>query len=123
MEILLGLNQDLIYMLIFSAMLISIGWMAFPVVFSLLKKLPDAGFGIAIPAGIILAAWPVWFLSSLRIIRFSLFTAILGIIITFLLGAMSAYHQRRELKNWLTGNRKIWISETFLFITAFFSGD
>ncbi|MEK7111653.1 MAG: DUF2298 domain-containing protein, partial [Patescibacteria group bacterium] len=120
MEILLGLNQDLIYMLIFSAMLISIGWMAFPVVFSLLKKLPDAGFGIAIPAGIILAAWPVWFLSSLRIIRFSLFTAILGIIITFLLGAMSAYHQRRELKNWLTGNRKIWISETFLFITAFF---
>ena len=52
MEILLGLNQDLIYMLIFSAMLISIGWMAFSGCFFTVKKLPDAGFGIAIRPGL-----------------------------------------------------------------------
>lgn len=120
MEILLGLNQDLIYLSIFSAMLISIGWMAFPVVFSLLKKLPDAGFGISIPIGILLAGWPVWFLSSLRIAGFSVLTAILGIMIAFSFGGIAAYRQRRELKVWLIKHRKIWISETILFILAFF---
>ena len=100
-------------------MLISIGWMAFPLVFSCLKKLPDAGFGISIPLGILFAAWPVWFLSSLRITEFSLAAAISGIIIIFLLGSAAAYYQRSELKVWLLNNRKIWISETILFIAAF----
>ncbi|MBI5356004.1 hypothetical protein HZB78_00120 [Candidatus Collierbacteria bacterium] len=119
MEILLGLNQDLIYLLIFAAMLVSIGWMAFPLIFPLLKKLPDAGFGISIPAGILLAAWLVWFLSSLELINFSLVIAILGVAVLFLLGIVTAYRQRQELKSWLTNHKKVWISETILFITAF----
>ena len=115
----MGLNQDLIYLLIFAAMLLSIGWMAFPLVFPLLKKLPDAGFGISIPLGILLAAWPVWFLSSLKLINFSLATAIFGVGILFLFGLITTYWQRQEFKSWLTNHKKIWISETILFITAF----
>ena len=119
MEILLGLNQDLIYLLIFAAMLISIGWMAFPLVFSLLKKLPDAGFVISIPAGILLAAWPVWLLSSLKVINFSLLAAIFGVVVLFLTGAIAAYRQRLDLKRWLINRKRIWVPETILFITAF----
>lgn len=119
MEILLGLTSDLAYLFIFAAMLVSLGWMIFPLVFSMFKKLPDAGFGISIPIGILLTAWPVWFLSSLRIVEFSLLTQVLGVAITFSFGAGTAYRQRRELKIWLIRHRKIWISETILFITAF----
>jgi len=119
MEILLGIVPDLTYLMIFAAMLISIGWMAFPLVFPLLKKLPDAGFGISISAGILFAAWPVWFLSSLKIISFSLSAAILGVAVLFLAGATAAYRQRLDIKEWLTNRKRIWIPETILFITAF----
>lgn len=94
--------------------------MAFPVVFSLLKKLPDAGFGISIPVGILLMAWPVWFLSSLKFVGLTLAAAISGIAVLFLLGIIFAYQQRCELKSWLINNRKTWISETILFVSAFF---
>ncbi len=115
----MGIIPDLAYLLIFAAMLVSIGWMAFPLVFSLLKKLPDAGFGISIPAGILLAAWPVWFLSSLKFINFSLSAAIFGVAVLFLTGATAAYRQRLDLKRWLINRKRIWIPETILFITAF----
>ena len=115
----MGLNQDLIYLLIFAAMLISLGWMVFPLVFSVLKRLPDAGFGVSIPLGILLAGWPVWFLSSLKIISFSLSAAILGVAVLFLVGATVAYRQRLDIKEWLTNRKRIWIPETILFITAF----
>ncbi|MBI2855602.1 MAG: hypothetical protein HYX93_02010 [Chloroflexi bacterium] len=51
-----------------------IGLIAFPLACSLFSRLPDRGYSIAKPLGLILLSWPMWMLGSLHLIPTNSYT-------------------------------------------------
>ncbi len=54
--------------LLWYVLLLAVGWLAFPIAFRLLKDLPDRGFALAKPLGLLLWGFVFWLLASLHIV-------------------------------------------------------
>ena len=52
-------------------LLLLLGWIVFPLVFTALRGLPDRGYPLIRLAGLILAAWLAWMLGSLKVLPFT----------------------------------------------------
>ena len=72
-----------------------LGWMAFVVLFSLCKALPDRGYGVSKIIGIATFSWACWVLSSIHAISFSRTTALL-IFLAFFAGVCVLFMKERE---------------------------
>src|SRR3990172_9240124 len=61
--------SDVVAVLIWWLLLQAMGWVALPLVFRLLRWLPDRGYSIAKPAGLLLGNYLLWLLGTLGWLR------------------------------------------------------
>lgn len=103
--------------------LAALGWLAFPFLYVLLRRLPDRGFGLARMAGVLVSAYVFWVAGSLGFTGNNAGGILLGV------GALAAlsilvYRRRppgeRGLRDWLRRRRRLVIVTELVFALVFF---
>ena len=96
-----------------------IGLIIVPLAFSIFSKLPDKGYCLTKPLGLLLASWILWMLGSIQIIPnnvYSLWLIIIGI------SAASAIHfsrNRKAILTFISGNRSTIILSEGVFLLGY----
>jgi YYY domain-containing protein len=91
-----------------------------PLTLALFRRLPDRGYLLAKPLGLLLLAYPVWLLASLKLTHFDQ-TVIAAALVTLLAaGGVVAGRTRRELFDFLKRNWRLVLFCEVLFLVAFF---
>lgn len=103
------------------------GAAAWPLVFRLLRRLPDRGFTLARPAGMLLSGFVLWFLGSLGMLRNDTGGAVLAWMIVLVISA-AAYVGLRDrddsgatLGGWLQQNWRVVLAGELVFALMFFA--
>ncbi|MDR3576284.1 MAG: DUF2298 domain-containing protein [Anaerolineaceae bacterium] len=98
-----------------------VGWLAVPVAYRLLPNLPDRGFTLARPIGLLLWGYSFWLLASLHIIQndtggvlFALF-----VLAGFGIWIISRNHGWKEFLNWLNSRKSLILISEAVFLIAF----
>ena len=98
-----------------------VGWLAVPVAYRLLPNLPDRGFTLARPIGLLLWGYSFWLLASLHIIQndtggvlFALF-----LLAGFSIWIISRRHGWREFLDWLKSRKRLVFISEAVFLLAF----
>ncbi len=93
---------------------------AFPLVWRLCLHLPDRGYGLTKPLGLLLTAFLLWFGASLGFLRNSLGGAIAALLIVAALSLWLLWHgdSGGALLRWLRENRRLIIVSELLFAVA-----
>lgn len=105
--------------LLWYVLLLALGWLAFPIAYRLLKDLPDRGFALAKPLGLLLWGFAFWLLASLHIIGNDLGGVLFALVLMVLLSVFVSRGQWREMLDWISANRKVIITVEALFLGAF----
>ncbi len=96
-----------------------IGWLAFPLVRRVFRKLPDQGFGFSRAVGLLGLSYAVWMLGTAGWVT-NTRPGVLGIALVMAAGCVAwAWQDRRELTGWLRARRWTILTEESLFLTAF----
>ena len=91
-----------------------------PLTMLLFRRLPDRGYLLAKPLGVLLLAYPVWLLVSLKFVEFNQGTILLvlgGLLIT---GGLILYRWGGELERFIKANWRLILFSEALFLVAFF---
>ena len=97
-----------------------IGWLTFPLTFTLLSKLPDKGYVFSRSLGLLLWGFGFWLLTSLHVTQNDLGGEVLAfsIIVVFSV-VITARMGLRPLREWLQSNRWTVLTVEALFLVAF----
>ncbi len=98
-----------------------IGWLAVPVAYRLLPNLPDRGFTLARPIGLLLWGYSFWLLASLHIIQNDTGGVLFALIILagFSIWLISRRHGWKEYVDWLNSRKRVVIVSEIVFLAAF----
>jgi YYY domain-containing protein len=99
--------------------LLLLGIVAFPYLWLVLRLLPDAGYAVARPVGLLLVAWPAWWLASYDVVEFGrgALAATAGALAA---GALAiVVSQRRPLAHWLHARWRLLAVEEAVFWALF----
>ena len=99
--------------------LVLVGLLGLPYVWLAARPLPDRGFALARPLGLLLVAWLVWWLASLRLATFTVGSIGLAVLLVGAGGLAIGFTRRVELLNWLRAHRRLVLIEEALFWGAF----
>jgi YYY domain-containing protein len=98
-----------------------VGWLAVPAAYRLLPNLPDRGFTLARPIGLLLWGYSFWLLASLHIIQndtggvlFALF-----LLAGFSIWLISRQHGWREFLDWIKSRKRLVLISEAVFLLAF----
>ena len=91
-----------------------------PLTMLLFRRLPDRGYLLAKPLGMLLLAYPVWLLVSLKIVHFNQGTILLVLGALLIIGGVSLYRWGAELERFVKANWKLILFSEALFLVAFF---
>ena len=92
-----------------------------PLTMLIFRRLPDRGYLLAKPLGVLLLAYPVWLLVSLKLVHFNQGTVLLvlgGLLIT---GGIILYRWGGELERFIKANWRLILFSEALFLAAFFA--
>jgi YYY domain-containing protein len=92
-----------------------------PLALVLMRGLPDRGYLLAKPLGVLLASYVPWLLASLRLLPFGRGSVFLGLGALFALSLLLALPRRRELFAWLKARWPLVLIGEGVFLAAFFS--
>ncbi|HET7091426.1 MAG TPA: DUF2298 domain-containing protein, partial [Anaerolineae bacterium] len=112
---------DAIAVLIWWLILQAMGWAALPLLFRLLRWLPDRGYSVAKPAGLLLGNYVLWLLGTLGWLR----NTEGGLLVSFgLIALLGAWVYRRwddglRLRDWLRDHRWLVVAYELVFLIAF----
>ncbi len=101
------------------AVLTLLGWLAWPLLFGLLRPLRDAGFFLSRTFGWLLAGWLLWMLTSLGLLRNTVAFAWLSVALLALLGGGIAYRRRKAMVAFIRANWPLMAMGELLFAAAF----
>jgi YYY domain-containing protein len=90
-----------------------------PLALMLMKFLPDKGFLLAKPLGIVIVSYIVWLLVSLKVAAFSATTIYLAIGLVGIVSFGMAYWQRTELNSLVRERWRLWLIEEGIFLVVF----
>ena len=91
-----------------------------PAALMLLRRLPDRGYLLTKPLGLLLLAYPVWLIVSLKLADFDR-TLILGWLAVLMVGGIAfARWQRTDLLGFVRANWRLILFSELLFLAAFF---
>src|SRR5438045_3443761 len=96
------------------------GVIGFPYAWLVARSLPDRGYALGKMIGILLVAWVVWWIASLRLLPFTRASIWLAIVIVASGAAAIAYRERDELLPWIRSNWGLLLAIELLF-WAFFA--
>lgn len=101
------------------ALIQSIGWLAFPIAFVVLRGLADRGYVFAKSLGILLVAWGAWLLASYHLVSFSRTSIGLAIAVLALVSAFIIWRYGKEIVNFLRAQRRLILIEELVFFACF----
>ncbi len=112
-------RSPVLSVLAWLALVMVLGFAAFPISFVVLRKLPDRGYGVAKTLGILLLAWLSWFAPALKATSFSRawIALCLGLLVGF--AAMVAWRRRRVMSEFLRTHRALLLTEEGVFLALF----
>jgi YYY domain-containing protein len=93
---------------------------ATPLALVLFRRLPDRGYLLAKPLGLLLLAYPVWLLVSLKLVYFTQSTLLVTLAVLLLISAFVAYRCRDELWAFIRTRWRLVVFCELLFLLAFF---
>ncbi|MGZ6316952.1 MAG: DUF2298 domain-containing protein, partial [Anaerolineales bacterium] len=103
-----------------------LGWLTFPLVYSLFPALADRGYSLARAAGLLLWGYAFWLLASLGLLQNNVGGVLFGLLVLVALSAFSyffpsskAASRTSEIIAWLRSNLRVVISVEVLFLLAF----
>ena len=105
--------------LVWVAALLVFGLVAVPYVWLAASSLPDRGFALARPVGLLLVGWLVWLLASVGLADFSRLTITLALLIVSAGAAAIALTNGQELLDWVKTHRRLLLIEEALFWVLF----
>ncbi len=111
---------DALRFLSWYAILMVVGWMAFPIAYRLLPNLPSKGYAVAKPLGLLLWGFVYWLLNSLGVLQNDLGGAILALILV--LAAATAIVFRgggNEIWTWVKDHKRNLINMEVVFLVFF----
>ena len=112
---------DVVAVLIWWLSLQAMCWAALPLLFRLLRWLPDRGYSVAKPAGLLLGNYVLWLLGTLGWLR----NTEGGLLVSFgLVALLGAWVYRRwddglRLRDWLRDHRWLVVAYELVFLIAF----
>ncbi len=111
--------SDALAILSWWLILQALGWVAWPLAFRLFRWLPDHGYTLAKPFGLLLVSYLSWLGVSLRLLP-NTGTTILVAMAILAAGSVLAYRrEKNDWLNWLRDQRWLVISYELLFAAAF----
>ncbi|RLC62218.1 MAG: hypothetical protein DRI48_09805, partial [Chloroflexi bacterium] len=91
-----------------------LGWLAFPLLFVALPRLPDRGYGLGRVLGLLFVAYLAWLAASLRVLPYTRGTIVRVVLLLALVGGGGGWFRRRELRHFLRQRRRaILLTEAF----------
>lgn len=105
--------------LVWVLALVALGLIGLPYVWLAGASLPDRGFALARPVGLLLVSWLVWWLASLRLVAFTRGSVALSALV-FAVGAVAiAARRHREIREWIRTNWRLLVVAETLFWALF----
>jgi YYY domain-containing protein len=92
-----------------------------PLALLLFRRLPDRGYLLAKPLGVLLLAYPVWLIVSLKLVTFTQTTILAVLFALIAMGVLTFVRSRVELTAFLKGNWPLILFSEALFLIAFFA--
>ncbi len=92
---------------------------ALPLAFTLFRSLPDRGYLLAKPLGILLAAVVAWLLASLRLVEFSAWSVAFGVLVVATASVVALQFNRAEFTAFLRQHKKSILFAEAVFLAAF----
>jgi YYY domain-containing protein len=90
-----------------------------PLAMLLFRRLPDRGYLLAKPLGLVLLAYPVWLVVSLKLVHFTQETILVWLALMLVLGAGLAWRFRAELAAAVRRHWRVFLLGEALFLVAF----
>jgi len=100
---------------LFALAALPLGWTWF-------RYLPDRGWGLLRPLGLLLVGFAVWFLGSFGLLRLSAGSGVAGLVALFALGMLTLHRWGdgwHALLSWLRQHRLIVLAQEVVFLAAF----
>ena len=96
-----------------------VGLLAFPVVYVLLPRLPDRGYSVAKPAGLLLVFYPLWLLASTPFISNRLPTLLLIVATLAVVSAVLLWRRRIAIRNFMRREGWLLLTTEVIFLAMF----
>ncbi len=96
-----------------------IGWLAFPIAFRLLGRLPDRGLTLSRPLGLLLWGFGFWLLASFRILQNDLGGMLVALALLIGLSYWAGRGRWGDLRAWLREHLRLVLAAELLFLLAF----
>ncbi|MBN2119417.1 MAG: hypothetical protein JW730_22790 [Anaerolineales bacterium] len=96
-----------------------LGWLTFPLAYSLFPALADRGYAFARAFGLLIWGYVFWLFASFRIAQNDLGGLLLGLVILGGLSAWTFVKWKSELIRWLDEHQRLILVTEILFLTAF----
>lgn len=96
-----------------------LGWLTFPLAYSLFPALADRGYTLARAFGLLLWGYVFWLFASFRIAQNDIGGLLLGLLVPGGLSAWMFTRCRSELSDWVRANRRLIVTSEVLFLAAF----
>ena len=97
----------------------ALGLAVFPLAFYLLRRLPDRGFSVTKPLGILLVGYIAWILGALNIVPAIRVSLIVIVLLVASVSAWVAWTHRVELKKFVMAERRTLIAAEIIFLVVF----
>jgi YYY domain-containing protein len=97
----------------------ALGLAVFPLAYYLFRRLPDRGFSVTKPLGILLVGYIAWILGALNIVPVVRVSLIVIMVLVASGSAWVAWHYRDELKKFVSSERKTLIASEIIFLVFF----
>ncbi|HEU5316859.1 MAG TPA: DUF2298 domain-containing protein [Chloroflexota bacterium] len=96
-----------------------LGALAAPLLWRALPRLPDRGFGIAKPLGLLAASWIAWTLAGYRLLPWTRLTLVLGAALLALAATIALRRWGAEWLTWLRTHRRTVLATEGVFLAAY----
>jgi YYY domain-containing protein len=107
-------------LIIWYLLIVFIGIMATPVTFRLFRSLPDRGYSVTKPFGILLVSYIFWLLTALGVLKNNYAGACIAIVVFIILAIwLTKKSGISDIKNWFIENKKFVIFSELIFFVVF----
>ena len=113
------MHSDVSLIISWYGMFFALGWLGFPLAYSLFKHFPDRGFALAKTAGLLLTSYAVWLLGSLGIANYQHSTILVVLALYAALNLFLFLKQTRGILNCIKSQFKLLLTEEFIFLAFF----
>ena len=106
--------------IIWFILLTMLGWLSFPIAFSILKTLPGRGYALAKALGLLVWGFFFWFLTSLGLLQNDLAGQLVALVILICLSLWAGWHDKfAGLTTWVKAHWRLILAVEGLFLLAF----